>query len=362
MIPRALYASGLRPTFSGLMAPSRSTPSADAHAEITASLTAQDFRDAQQLLDSQLGLGGKPYTRLDWVLGRNIAFKLENETRSGAYKDRGCLVAMNKAQTNHFTVASTGNHALAACYSLAVLAKNKPYETFTLNIVIPRNIDTAKHTKLLTLSQQLEREYGSRLRIKLEQEGENFDEARRAAQAETLRSNRCFIEPYRGWVLAGQATIAMELLSQLSDRLPRYEAYMKTRVNTVNVFVPVGGGGLITGMVMAFQQFKKEYPALANVAIHVVGLKLSPEALNTTQLGKAIQVKQPAQENRDVLTQESIPLHPIDDHTMQAGLNEMRRHRPFKRVEGQSAAALALQDALSKLGTFNVCVVSGGNS
>ncbi len=146
--------------------------------------------------------------------------KLENLQETGSFKLRGAtskvarLTADEKARG--VTAASMGNHGLG----VAAAAKRAGVEAeiFVSTQVAPE------------IAKQIEK-YGARV----SRVGEQPLDAEIAARRQARETGRIFISPYNDWdVLAGQGTVAVELVEQI----PQLDA----------VFVAVGGGGLIGGI------------------------------------------------------------------------------------------------------------------
>jgi threonine dehydratase len=152
--------------------------------------------------------------------GACIYAKLENEQETGSFKLRGAsnrilqLTSYEKAVG--VVAASNGNHGLgvaAASKRVGISA-----EIYVSDQVAPQK---AKRIE----------EYGARI----QRAGSDPLDAELIARQKAMESGRVFISPYNDWdVLAGQGTIAVELMEQI----PQLDA----------VFVAVGGGGLIGGI------------------------------------------------------------------------------------------------------------------
>lgn len=149
-----------------------------------------------------------------------VFLKLENMQLTGSFKLRGAmnkLLSLDQAQREKGIItASSGNHGLAFAY----LTK-----TFDVQgiIFLPK---IASKTKIEAL-----RSYGTELRFY----GDDCVKAEMQARTTAERESLTFISPYNDLqVIAGQGTIGIELERQLKS------------IDTV--FVPVGGGGLISGL------------------------------------------------------------------------------------------------------------------
>ncbi len=201
-------------------------------------VTLEDVRAARTRIFDHVYLS--PCARsetLSRLTGSQAFLKLENLQMTGAYKERGALnklLALSPAERSKGLVAaSAGNHAQAVAYHAGRLG-------VAATIVMPEG------TPLLKVANT--RGHGARVIL----QGSNYDEAhaeaRRLEQVEGLTFVHPFDDPA---VIAGQGTIALEILEQVPD----VEA----------VLVPVGGGGLVSGMAVALK-------ALAP-AVKVVGVE-----------------------------------------------------------------------------------------
>src|SRR4051794_23316117 len=152
--------------------------------------------------------------------GVNLFFKLENLQQTGSFKLRGAsnkILSLSPAEAARGVIAaSNGNHGLgvAAAAQRAGIAA----EVYVSNHVSP-----SKARRI--------QEYGAHIK----RIGNDPLDAELAARAAASEQNKVFISPYNDFeVMAGQGTIAFELLRQL----PPMDA----------VFLAVGGGGLIGGI------------------------------------------------------------------------------------------------------------------
>jgi threonine dehydratase len=157
-----------------------------------------------------------------------LHLKLENLQRTGSFKDRGSLnrlLDLSAEQKKRGVVtASAGNHAQAVAYHCGRLG-------------IPAAVVMPEATPLIKI--QNTRRYGARI----SQTGSTLSDAMGEAQRIEAEEGLTMIHPFDDdRVIAGQATIALELLEQVSDL-------------TV-VVVPIGGGGLIGGIGATLKQLK----------------------------------------------------------------------------------------------------------
>lgn len=157
------------------------------------------------------------------MAGATLFFKCENFQKGGAYKFRGALNAVRQLTDEQarpgVVTHSSGNHA--TCLALAARLRGIP-----AYIVVPRNAPLIKQRAIAA--------YGGQLTL--------CEPTLAARQAEADRIQRetgaTFIHPYDNpEVIAGQATIALELLEQA----PQLDALV----------APVSGGGLLSGLCLA---------------------------------------------------------------------------------------------------------------
>jgi threonine dehydratase len=171
--------------------------------------------------------------------GADVHFKCENLQYTGSFKVRGALNKIlslsDEERASGIVTASTGNHGSACAYALQQVGAKGI-------VFVP---ETAKETKLAAIRRQ-----GAEIRTF----GQDSVETEQYSRDFAAAHNMSFVPPYNDpSVVAGQGTIALELLEQLPD----VEA----------VFVSVGGGGLIGGIA--------SYLKSVNSSIQVVGC--SPE-------------------------------------------------------------------------------------
>ena len=187
----------------------------------------QDFLDAQARIESTLIK--TPLIRsatLSNVAGVELLLKLENLQFTSSFKERGALnrlLALSDAEKQNGVIAmSAGNHAQA-------VARHAERLGIDSVIVMPRTTPISKIEQT--------RYYACEVVLEGTQLAETFEyvEARRVRDSLTL------IHPFDDpLIIAGQGTIGLELLEQ-ADQLN-------------NVVVPIGGGGLISGIAQVIKQ------------------------------------------------------------------------------------------------------------
>ncbi len=167
---------------------------------------------------------------LSGIAGAQLYLKFENQQFTASFKERGALnrlLAMDAASRTRGVIAvSAGNHAQGVAYHAQRLG-------VPAVIVMPR---FAPHVKVVHT-----RNFGAEVLL----HGENFDAAREYATSLVRERGLTFIHPYDDpAVIAGQGTIALEMLAASPD---------------LDVLVvPIGGGGLISGMAVAAKAIKPD--------------------------------------------------------------------------------------------------------
>jgi threonine dehydratase len=164
-----------------------------------------------------------PSRTLSKLTGAEVFLKFENLQFTASFKERGALnklLALSQDERRRGVIAmSAGNHAQAVAYHAARLG-------IPATIVMPRG---SPNTKVRNTQV-----HGAAVVL----EGENLFEAGKHARTLAARDDLVFVHPYEDpLIIAGQGTVALEMLETLPD--------------LDMLVVPVGGGGLISGMATA---------------------------------------------------------------------------------------------------------------
>jgi threonine dehydratase len=201
-------------------------------------VTFDDIKQAQVLLKGNAVR--TPFLaapNLSELTGAEVHVKFENQQVTSSFKDRGAyvkLVSLGEDERRRGAIAmSAGNHAQAVAYHARRLA-------IPATIVMP---ETTPFTKV-----ERTRSYGAEVVLS----GETLAESQEAAEAIVAERNLVLVHPYDDdRIIAGQGTIALEML----EDEPGLDA----------IVVPVGGGGVISGIAIAARHLKP--------AIEVVGVE-----------------------------------------------------------------------------------------
>lgn len=277
---------------------------------------------------------------IDQIVGKNVYCKMENQQKTGAFKFRGAtfkLMQLKKGQLNRGVItASAGNHAQGVAYAAAKLgAKAK--------IFMPEETPIAKV--------QATRNYGAEVVLT----GESFQEAYQASKEHEEESGMIYIHPFDDHdVMAGQGTIALELLRQ------------EDRIDTI--LVPIGGGGLISGIAVACKHINRHIKV---IGVQASGAAAMYESFHSKQVKKltevntladGIAVKEPGQHTYPIIQEYVDDIVTVTDEEISAAILFMLE-RNKTLIEGAGAAALAAlfanHDKIKSRHTG--VIVSGGN-
>jgi len=197
--------------------------------------TEEQLDDARRVIAQYLPM--TPTATLS-IRGHRVWAKLESLQTTGSFKVRGGLAAVHAARADDPTgaviTASAGNHGLGVAHAANLLGVRA-------TVVVPANASSAKVKKL--------RGYD----IELIQIGSSYDDAQTHAMMLAEERAIRYVSPFNDThVIAGQATVFEEMMYQA----PEIE----------HLVVPVGGGGLLSGAIMARE-------AHAHHDIHIVGVQ-----------------------------------------------------------------------------------------
>jgi threonine dehydratase len=179
--------------------------------------------------------------------GVTVVLKAENLQRTGSFKLRGALskiAALGDECAAGVNTGSAGNHAQAVAY--AARARG-----IRCDVVMPATAPIAKVEAVATLG------------ATIELHGDTVTEAVHRARERAAETGLAFVHPFEDPdVIAGQGGVGLELLEQVPEMS--------------RVLVPVGGGGLVSGIAIAVKSVKPE--------VEVIGVQVEACAPVTTSL------------------------------------------------------------------------------
>lgn len=277
------------------------------------------------------------YSRLS---GNEIYLKCENTQKTGSFKVRGAYNKIAKlcesGKICGVVASSAGNHAQGVAY--AAKEKNIPAV-----IVMPAATPIAKVSAT--------EGYGAEVVL----HGDCYDDAYSKAQEITKERNAVFIHPFDDEdVIAGQATIALEIINQLPD--------------ADAVIVPAGGGGLLAGIAYAVKHINpriKVYGVQADGSDAIVQSFKKKKFVSTDKsftIADGIAVKNPGQTTVKIIQEYVDDMFTVTDNEIAATIIQLiERSKQIVEPAGATSLALALSGKLPKTGSKIVCLLSGGN-
>ncbi len=270
----------------------------------------------------------------------NIYLKTENLQITGSFKVRGAYYKISQLSEQEkakgIVACSAGNHA----QGVALAASKSGIESV---ICMP---DGAPISKV-----EATKAYGA----KVELVKGAYDDA--AAYAEKLQQEKgyTFIHPFDDdEVIAGQGTIGLEILDQLAD--------------VDAVLVPIGGGGLISGVAFAIKQLRPECKVYGVQAANAPSMYQSVQqgeqiTLDTVStFADGIAVKHPGDTTYQLVKQYVDEIVTVtEDEIAAAILALIEKQKMIAEGAGAVAVAAAMFQKVDLAGKKVVCVVSGGN-
>ncbi|HIU85883.1 TPA: threonine ammonia-lyase [Candidatus Spyradomonas excrementavium] len=276
----------------------------------------------------------------DLAKNSEIYLKSENLQKTGSFKVRGAyakIARLSDEQKKKGIIAcSAGNHA----QGVALAAQKNGIQS---KIFIP---STAPISKI-----EATKSYGAQICLV---DGVYDDAYNEAVQCQQ-ETGAEFIHPFDDIeVIAGQGTIALEVLEQL----PEVEA----------VIVPIGGGGLISGIAYTIKMLKPECKVYGVQAAGAGSMYYSIEHHKRTELpavhtfADGTAVKMPG-ENTFALCEKYVDkiVTVTDDEIATAVLTLMEHQKLVAEGAGALSVAAAMFKKLPIEGKKTVCIVSGGN-
>ncbi|HTQ34166.1 MAG TPA: threonine ammonia-lyase [Stellaceae bacterium] len=281
-----------------------------------------------------------PAPALSAVCGCEVWLKLETQHPTGSFKERGALnklLALNENERGAGVVAmSAGNHAQGVAYHARRLG-------IPATIVMPEGTPFTKIDRTESL--------GATVVL----QGDSLVAARQAADALARDKGLVPVHPYDDpMVIAGQGTIACEILAA------------KPGLDTL--IVPIGGGGLISGIAVAAKALRPEieiigvqsalYPAMRDV----LAGREPDTATSGATLAEGIAVKEPGRLTRRIVAALVGDILLADDTQIEAAIEHLvDREKLVAEGAGAAGVAALLANAVRFRGKRVGIVITGGN-
>ncbi len=278
---------------------------------------------------------------LSTKLKAQIFLKKENLQITGAYKIRGAynkIASLSEEERKKGVIAaSAGNHAQGVAYSAKAFN-------------IPAIIVMPEATPLLKVTST--KDLGAEVIL----HGDNYDEAYEFAIKYAKEHNLTFIHPFADdKVIAGQGTIGLEMLDEVND--------------LDMVIVPIGGGGLISGIGSAIKQLDPDIKVIGVVAAGAPAMynsfkaKKAIDSTTVRTIADGIAVRDVCEKNLKYILEVADDIVKVDDEEIANAILFLLEKQKLV-VEGGGAVGIAalMHDKIkykenSKIGV----VLSGGN-
>lgn len=274
-----------------------------------------------------------------------IFFKREDLQDVKSFKIRGAYTKILSVEKtiaqNGLVCASAGNHAQGFAVSCSLLDYNgtvfMPHSTPSLKVSLAKKFG------------------GKNIKIKLV--GENFSKAYKAAMDYCIRNRKIFIHPFDDIkVIEGQATLFLEVIEQIKNPIDY-------------IFIPIGGGGLISGAINIFKQLS---PKTKIIGIEPAGAPSMKESIIKNKIIKLHKINNfvdgaavhkigiiPFEFCKDYLDDLLV----IDEGEICQSILDLKS---FEKINAEPAGAMssaALRLYREKIVKKNVvCIICGGNN
>ena len=302
-------------------------------------VTIDDIRAAAAALEGQVARTPViPAPQLSGILGCELFLKLETLQRTGSFKDRGAynkLRSLDEDERKRGVVAmSAGNHAQGVAYHATRLG-------IPSTIVMPTFTPFTKVAKT--------EGYGAKVVLVGQTLDDSMGHARKLVDAEGLTLIHPYDDPY---IIAGQGTAGLEILADVPD--------------LDDLVVPIGGGGLISGIAIAARSI--------NPSIRITGVEaalyasMSDAVAGRTgiyggaTIAEGIAVKSPGVLTRQIIAALVDDIVAVEETVLEQGVHQLMTQQKLV-AEGAGAAGIAgmLANPERFAGRKVGVVVCGGN-
>jgi threonine dehydratase len=274
-------------------------------------------------------------------LGANVFFKLETLQPTHSFKVRGAFTALGcldpEEKKRGVVTASGGNHGLAVAHVASVLG-------IPATVYLP---ESATQAKLAAIR---------RLHPELIIHGRDWDDAHALASKAARESGRSYIHPFDNTlVMAGQATIGVELLEQLP----------KTNL----IVASIGGGGLISGIISAVRHYS---PGTRVYGVETLGADSMfqsrkagkiVELAAITSIAETLGARKTGKTQFDIVTQHAADVVTVSDESaIRALLRLVQQEKLLAEPAASCSLAALLEGRIPvKPGENVVVVLCGAN-
>tara|TARA_B100000029_G_scaffold395564_1_gene393402 strand:+ start:790 stop:1998 length:1209 start_codon:yes stop_codon:yes gene_type:complete len=273
------------------------------------------------------------------ICGANVYLKNEYEQKTGSFKIRGAYYKIksltNEEKSKGVVAASAGNHSQGVALASQI-------EDIPCTIVMPKTASPAKVAAT--------KGYGAKVVLKGITYDESWAHAQKIAKESDATIIHAFDDPY---VIAGQGVIGLEILEQLP--------------NLDEVYVPIGGGGLVAGILTAIKEKNPNVKIIGveSNAYPAMKQSLEKKSLQTIEgkmtIADGISVKTPGKLTFEIVQQKIDRIVTVNDNDIiNAMFLLMERSKSVVEPAGAVALAYILKHK-PESGKNVVPILCGGN-
>ena len=301
--------------------------------------TLKDIKDAQKKIVSVITETPLSYSRNCSKLTKtNVFLKQENHQITGSFKIRGAMNKMlsltDRERALGVIAASAGNHAQG-------VARSATYVGAQSKVVMPTQTPLVKTSATQS--------YGAEVIL----HGNFYDESYQRAKEISKEKGYIFIHPFEdAQIIAGQGTLGLEIIQQIPD--------------LSSVVVPIGGGGLISGVAIAIKESNPHCKVLGVVPKNCSAMQslFKNEAALEHQptIADGASVKKPSSLIYDNFIKKYVDdICTVSEDSIAAAMLFLLE-RAKTLVEGSGALSLAaVMEEKLPLGHKTCLILSGGN-
>lgn len=277
---------------------------------------------------------------LSEMTGSDVLLKLENLQRTGSFKVRGAYLKINSLSDSErkrgVVAASAGNHAQGVAHAATLLETRS-------TIIMPEGASPAKIDAT--------KAYGAKVIL----HGRVFDDCLEMAKQISRKEDATFVHPFDDpTVVAGQGTVGLEM--------------MEAQTDLDVVMVPIGGGGLISGVATAVKAMKPkarvvgvQSEAFPSMYMAFKTGKLVPFRAEDT-IADGIAVKQPGKLTYKLVKKYVDDVVLVNDGQIAEAIFLMlERLKLVVEPAGAAAVAASIAGLVKARGEKCGVVVTGGN-
>lgn len=291
----------------------------------------KDVIDATKLINSK---------KIDDLSNNKVFLKCENLQKTGSFKIRGAynkIANLTEEQRKNGVIASSaGNHAQGVALGATAYGIKS-------TIVMPQGAPVAK-----VMATQ---EYGAKVVL----HGNVYDEAYEKAVEIQRETGATFLHPFNDpYVIAGQGTIALEIIEEFK------------KVDAI--IVPIGGGGLISGIAIAAKSINPDIKVIGVEAKNAASMKRSMDENKIATLDSAntiadgIAVKTPGDLTYSIIKEYVDEIVTVtEDEIANSIITLLEKEKLVVEGAGATSIAALISGKIKMKNKNVVAVISGGN-